>query len=154
MRHLVLSAFLVLVAGAPAMACTVPSNAAELAQQLIVQINEERARQRLPGFRLSPLLSQVAQRHACDNADQNRLSHIGTDGSSPGARVLRVGYDFRFVTENVALGYEMPDQVLRAWLSSSSHRRNILDTRTIELGVAVAVGRDGRMHWVMNAGRR
>jgi uncharacterized protein YkwD len=154
MRRLVFSVMFALVAAAPAMACIVPPNSSELARQLVGHINEERARQGLPGFRMSAILSEVAQRHACDNAAHNRLSHIGTDGSSPGARVLRIGYDFRFVTENVALGYATPDQVLTAWLYSSSHRQNILDRRTIESGVAVAVGRDGRMHWVMNGGLR
>ncbi|TGD41451.1 CAP domain-containing protein [Pseudotabrizicola sediminis] len=145
-------AFFVLIAAVPAAACTLPTGAADLTRQLVVNINQERARAGLRPFRLSGLLSDVAQRHACENASQNRLSHRGTDGSSPGTRALRVGYDFRHVTENVALGHATPDGVLRAWLFSSSHRQNIFDPRTVDLGVAVAVGQDGRLHWVMNGG--
>ncbi|EAQ26057.1 CAP domain-containing protein [Roseovarius sp. 217] len=153
-RSLVLSVILVLFAVMPTMACTVPPNYIELARQLMLQINQERARFHLPDFRMSSQLTEVAQAHACDNASHNRLSHIATGGSSLGARVITKGYDFRFITENVALGYSTHEQVLKAWLQSSSHRKNILDGRTNELGVAVALGRDGRMHWVMNGGVR
>lgn len=136
------------------MSCTVPHNRGELVQQLTQQINQERRRLNLPQFRMSPRLVRGAQLHACDNANHNRLSHYGTDGSSPGDRVLRVGYNFDFITENVAIGYADAEQVLAAWLRSSTHRKNIFEPRTRELGVAVARGRDGRMHWVMNGGLR
>lgn len=158
MRHavrcLVWSALFGLAAGEAAVACSLPAKADELTHGLALQINAERIRQGLPEFRSSEVLGEVAQRHACDNASQNRLSHIGSDGSSPGVRVMRLGYDFRQITENVAIGYATPDLVLRAWLASSSHRQNIIDARTTELGLAVAVGRDGRIHWVMNGGMR
>jgi uncharacterized protein YkwD len=39
-------------------------------------------------------------------------------------------------------------------LHSSSHRQNLLEAKTTELGVGVALGRDGRLHWVMNGGLR
>lgn len=154
MQALAISIILLLIGVMPTMACSVPPNHVELARQLIFEINQERARFDLPKFRMSSKLTAVAQAHACDNANHNRLSHIGTAGSSLGARVIRMGYNFRFVTENVALGHETHEQVLRAWLQSSSHRQNIFDVRTNDLGVAVALGRDGRMHWVMNGGGR
>lgn len=153
-KRICLVLFVALIAGVPSLACTLPMGGTDLTRQLVVEINQERARQGLPAFRVSTTLNDVAQGHACENARQNRLSHFGSDGSSPGARVLRVGYNFRHVTENVAIGYTTPGAVLRAWLVSSSHRRNIFDRRTVELGVAVALGGDGRVHWVMNAGVR
>lgn len=153
-RVLAISLVLGLFVSVPAMSCTVPYNERDLVYRLMQQINEERRRFHLPDFHFSSTLAKGAQRHACDNANHNRLSHIGTDGSSPGKRVLRTGYDFDLVTENVAVGYAKADEVLRAWLRSSTHRRNIFEARTNELGLAVARGRDGRMHWVMNGGLR
>lgn len=152
-----LAVAVLLFAASPAMAtvsCTVPYNANELIRQLVQEINQERRRVNLQKFYMSPTLARGAQIHACDNASHNRLSHFGTDGSSPGNRVLRVGYDFALVTENVAIGYARAKHVLKAWLQSSTHRKNIFEPRTNELGVAVARGRDGRMHWVMNGGLR
>lgn len=138
----------------PAISCTVPYNANELIRELAHHINQERRHVNLNRFYMSPTLAKGAQIHACDNANHNRLSHFGTDGSSPGTRVLRVGYDFAVVTENVAIGYGRAKQVIEAWLQSYTHRKNIFEPRTDELGVAVARGRDGRLHWVMNAGLR
>ena len=155
-RTKVLTLFIafVLLTAMPVIACTLPPNANGLTQQFLHQINAERVRFGLQRFEMSSKLQEVAMLHACDNARQNRLSHFGTDGSSPGARVFRAGYRFDIVTENVAIGYRTPAEVLKAWLSSSSHRKNILEPRTNELGLAVALGRDGRRHWVMNGGRR
>ena len=154
MKEFFLAVALVLFATAPASACKVPANANELARALFQQINEKREARGLSPLHRSALLARAAQTQACDNAAQNRLSHIGTDGSFPGDRILKAGYDFDVVTENVAIGYTVPRHVLNAWLRSASHRRNILDTRTKELAVAVALGRDGRLHWVMNGGLR
>ena len=153
-KCLILSAAFALLTAMPVMACTSPPDAGALAQKLLHQINAERMRYGLQRFKMSSKLGQVARMHACDNARQNRLSHFGTDGSSPGARIFRAGYRFDIVTENVAIGYRTPAQVLKAWLHSSSHRKNILEPKTDELGLAVAMGRDGRRHWVMNGGRR
>jgi uncharacterized protein YkwD len=156
-RGLALTIAVLLFAASPAMpaiSCTVPHNASELVHKLVQQINLKRRHSNLRQFHLSPTLAKGAQMHACDNAHHNRLSHFGTDGSSPGKRVLRVGYDFALVTENVAIGYVKSKEVLKAWLRSSAHRKNIFEPRTNELGIAVARGRDGRMHWVMNGGLR
>lgn len=153
-KALALSVVLGLFASMPAISCTVPYNESDLVYRLMQQINQERRRFQLPEFHFSPTLARGAQMHACDNANHNRLSHIGTDGSSPGERVLSAGYDFDLVTENVAVGFANAEQVLRAWLRSSTHRQNIFESRTNELGLAVARGRDGRMHWVMNGGMR
>ena len=143
-----------LIAGAPAQSCRLPADADRLAHEVVQRINAERRDVGLHPLRKSPMLSRGAQMHACDNAAHNRLSHTGTDGSSPGDRVLRVGYGFAFVSENVAMGYLRPGRVVQAWLHSTGHRRNIFERRNHEIGVAVAVGRDGRRHWVMNGGMR
>jgi uncharacterized protein YkwD len=145
---------LLLLAGAPAQACRLPADADRLVHEVVQRINAERRGVGLHPLRKSPTLARGAQIHACDNAAHNRLSHIGTDGSSPGDRVLRVGYGFDFVTENVAIGYLRPGRVVQAWLHSTGHRKNIFERRKDEIGVAVAVGRDGRRHWVMNGGMR
>lgn len=154
MRHLALSAVLALAVAAPAMACQVPLNAGQLTHVLMLEINQERGRAGLPALRMSPQLSQAAQAHACDSAKANRMSHTGTDGSNFGQRIIRAGYNYRSATENVALGFPEPGQVVRAWMRSPGHRQNILARRPNELGLGVVRGRDGRTHWVMKSGVR
>ena len=154
MRRFALSALISLSAALPAAACDAPANAAQLAHVLMLEINQERGRAGLPALRMSPQLTQAAQAHACDSARHNRMSHTGTDGSNFGQRIIRAGYNYRSATENVALGFPEPGQVLRAWMRSPGHRQNILARRPNELGLGVARGRDGRTHWVMKSGVR
>lgn len=154
MRPLILCLFATLVMTHGARACSVPTDAAQLASLLLLHINQERARSGEIALRMSPELLKAAQEHACDNANHNRLSHTGNDGSTFRERILRMGYDYRFAAENVAIGYQSPELVLAAWLASPEHKRNIYERRPTELGIGVARGRDGRMHWVMNAATR
>lgn len=151
-RFILCATFFWLFAWSLAVACNIPTATKNLEQQLFIQINQERAKKGIYPFKLSPVLKSAARAHACENASHNRLSHSGLDGSTLGERVLRAGYDFQYVTENVAVGYDTPNAVLNAWLLSSSHRENIYDLRAVELGISVAIGQDGRMYWVMNGG--
>ena len=154
MRFLWVLGLLALVSAAPAVACNIPANAANLAYRLMQEINAERARHGLNELGISRQLMQAAQHHACDGARNNRLSHFGTDGSSFGERIIRAGYHYRSATENVALGFPDPALVLQAWMRSPGHRKNILARGPDELGLGIAQGRDGRMHWVMKSGLR
>jgi uncharacterized protein YkwD len=52
---------------------------------------------------------------------QNQLSHDGFYD-----RAARSGYGY--VGENVAMGYRTAQTLVDAWLSSSGHRSNILNT--------------------------
>jgi uncharacterized protein YkwD len=135
-------------------ACVAPPDGAALRHEALLRINQERGRAGLAALRPSPVLDQAAQRHACDNAAHNRMSHTGSDGSHFGQRILRAGYSYRRANENVALGYHYAASVVAAWMRSPGHRQNVLDRGTHELGLGLARGSDGRLHWVMVSGRR
>ena len=155
-RVLKIAAFLTftLCLSLPAAACSTPAGADLLRHETLLRINQERGRAGLTALRPSPLLDRVAQRHACDNAYHNRLSHTGSDGSHFGERIMRAGYSYRRANENVAIGYHDAASVVAAWMHSSGHRQNVLDRGTHEVGLGLARGRDGRFHWVMVSGRR
>merc|ERR1711963_942203 len=64
------------------------------------------------------------------NAERRKtgvFSHPGSDGSSVGVRVSREGYSWRAVAENIAKGQRDAQAVVRAWMRSAGHRRNILN---------------------------
>ncbi len=138
----------------PAVACVVPLGGDMLRSEALMLINQERSRAGLAALRPSPVLDRAAQRHACDNAAHNRMSHTGSDGSHFGERIRQAGYSYRRATENVALGYNDGASVVAAWMRSPGHRQNVLDRGTQETGLGLARGRDGRLHWVMVSGRR
>jgi uncharacterized protein YkwD len=75
------------------------------------------------------------------------FSHTRPDGT----RFFTVfGPDFlyRNIGENLASGFRSPDQVVAAWMNSTSHRANILHEKFEELSVAITKGEDGKYRWV------
>jgi uncharacterized protein YkwD len=55
-------------------------------------------------------------------------------------------------SENIAYGYETARDVVRAWLRSPGHRRNIVSTTWRYLGVGVAVSHRGGTFWAQDFG--
>jgi uncharacterized protein YkwD len=55
-------------------------------------------------------------------------------------------------SENIAYGYDTAQEVVRAWLGSPGHRRNIVSTSWRYLGVGVAVSHHGGTFWAQNFG--
>ena len=51
-------------------------------------------------------------------------------------------------------GQSDPAEVMDAWMSSSGHRANILDTNNWELGVGYYQGGPYGRYWVQDFGRR
>jgi uncharacterized protein YkwD len=95
---------------------------------------------------------QAAQGHACDNAARRVMSHQGGDGSDLRGRLRRVDYGFAAANENVAMGYRTAESVVRGWMDSSGHRRNILARSSRDIGLGVALAPDGQLHWVLVSG--
>jgi uncharacterized protein YkwD len=134
---------------APALACEMPGNIEMVQAAVIDNVNAQRARSGLPPLRASGALMEAAQRHACDNAGRNKMSHKGSNGSNVGQRARNAGYDWRLVNENVAAGFNGPGSVVSGWMGSRGHRVNILAHGTRNIGVGLAYSASGQSHWVM-----
>ena len=108
-------------------------------------VNRERARGGDCGGRSfepsHPLRAQVqlakaAQRHAHAMAEEHFFDHKGTRGDTPKSRIDDSGYQGRAWGENIAAGQRSPESVVRAWMKSPGHCRNILNPLFHELGVS------------------
>lgn len=99
-------------------------------------------------------LNAAAAAHARDMAKRNRLSHTGGDGSSHVVRAKRAGYG-PFVTENVAAGQRSTAEVMRGWIGSSGHRKNLKMDPATHYGFAHAraPGTKYKDFWVLLIGR-
>ncbi|MGQ0384356.1 MAG: CAP domain-containing protein [Gammaproteobacteria bacterium] len=86
----------------------------------------------------SEALRRAALAHATDMAARNVLNHAGHDGTTPGERVARAGYRWRFTGENIAAGQPTPERVVADWLESPRHCANIMDPDFTQTGVAFA----------------
>ena len=90
-----------------------------------------------------PVLTAAAQRHANDMLMSGERGHIGSDGSSPQARIADAGYNIRngYTAEIVYWGTgsrATPSAALDMWMESPAHRTIILDCTLTAVGVAVA----------------
>lgn len=134
-------------------ACNLPSNAATLRDEAIQLINAQRRAAGLASVRPSSALATAAQGHACDSAARRKLGHVGSDGSKFTARILRAGYSYAggSPNENVGMGYNAASGIVRGWMDSSGHRKNILSGKVREIGIGVAVDSSARVYWVMVA---
>ncbi|SCG57707.1 CAP domain-containing protein [Micromonospora halophytica] len=108
------------------------------AQQVVDLVNAERAKAGCGKLGIDDKLMTAAQRHSQDQADHQKMSHTGSDGSDAGDRIDRVGYAWRTYGENVAWNQKTPAAVMDAWMNSPGHRANILNCAFTEIGVGVA----------------
>jgi uncharacterized protein YkwD len=49
--------------------------------------------------------------------------------------------------ENVAYGQSTPSEVVRTWMNSPGHRKNILASNRNTIGVGLAYSANGRPYW-------
>lgn len=78
------------------------------------------------------------------------MSHKIGWRNSFSARMKRVGYR-RLAAENIAYGQASLDRVLKAWMNSRGHRRNMLHPRMRYFGLAYSE-RKGLKYWTMVLG--
>ncbi|MFF8900268.1 CAP domain-containing protein [Streptomyces lydicus] len=119
------------------------------AARILELVNNERAKAGCSPLALNAKLTKAAQDHSEDMAAHRNMSHTGSDGSDPGARIKRAGYNWSAYGENVAYGYSSPESVMKGWMSSPGHKRNILDCSFKEIGVGLAQPGD---YWTQDFG--
>jgi uncharacterized protein YkwD len=129
-------------------------------EDVIARVNAFRGRNTLPPLRPDPLLDRAAQAHAEDMLRRDYVAHESPEGSQPGDRVLRVGYRYSRIAENLTVGPETPAEAVQAWIDSPPHRRAMLLTDVDEIGAGyVFTPRDGgrqvfHHYWTLLLGRR
>lgn len=115
-------------------------------------INDYRRHQGFRALLRNEALDRVARRFARELLERRTLSHIGKIGSSFGKRAQAAGYGGFPCAENLAAGQRTGLEVVRAWVESEGHQRNILLERGRDLGIARVAGDDYGPVWVMVVG--
>jgi uncharacterized protein YkwD len=111
-------------------------------------VNRERRKRGLRGLRVNRTLQASATSYARDMVRREFFDHV-----TPGGETLteRIREDTRYLTgalrweigENLAWGtgrLATPAQIVRGWMRSPGHRRNILHRSFREMGLGIAVG--------------
>ncbi|MFH8800755.1 CAP domain-containing protein [Streptomyces sp. NPDC017936] len=126
---------------APAAAPTASGSSAPASgavAKVVALVNSERSKAGCSALTVNAKLTTAAQSHSADMASHKTMSHTGSDGSDPGQRITRAGYNWSTYGENVAYGYSTPEQVMAGWMSSPGHKKNILNCGFKEIGVGLA----------------
>lgn len=111
-------------------------------QKLLELTNAERKKKDLPALKPSPLLFKVARAHSANMAKHGKMAH-DLDDKNPFQRLKEAGYKYAFAAENVAAGLDELDEVMKGWMESEPHRKNILSDKFTEIGVGIARDKKG-----------
>ncbi|MCQ0968862.1 CAP domain-containing protein (plasmid) [Paracoccus sp. TK19116] len=131
----------------PVLSCSVEGGQTTLSE-LAAATNVVRARQGGKPLGLDPALMRTAQRHACDIARRQVITHQDAQGRRPMKRLRQDGFRACFSAENVAMGLPGAGATVGAWQASPGHARNHHDHRASVMGFGVARDPAGRLWWV------
>ncbi|WP_456274942.1 CAP domain-containing protein [Bacillus sp. AK031] len=104
-------------------------------KQVVDLTNQERAKNGLPALKVDTELSDVAREKSNDMQKKNYFSHTSPTYGSPFDMMNSFGIDYRAAGENIAMGQRSPEEVVKAWMNSEGHRKNILSSNFTHIGV-------------------
>jgi uncharacterized protein YkwD len=122
-------------------------NLALIRSATLCLLNHERTERGLEKLRANRPLRNVATRYARRMVEDRFFDHVSPGGSTFVQRIKQTAYLARAagysIGENLAWGggaLSTPKRIVRAWMNSPGHRRNILNGAFEDIGVGVALG--------------
>src|SRR5215218_7070249 len=120
--------------------------------QFLQLINDYRGNNGLGPLLLSDALAVAAEHHSQDMARYSFFAHNTVASSyypagyEPWDRMAAEGYDYdTYKGENIAVGYETPEEAFEAWRNSPSHNHAMLDGSYRVIGIA-RINEPGSVH--------
>jgi len=104
-------------------------------QEVVRLVNQERAKNGLKALTYDWQLGRVARYKSQDMRDNGYFSHTSPVYGSPFQMMKSFGISYKTAGENIARGQATPRAVVDAWMSSSGHRANILNSSFTHIGV-------------------
>lgn len=128
----------------------------DMEYKAVAEINRRRQEKGCRAVTLNRELSVAAKRHSKDMADNNFMSHTGSDGSTPFQRIKAAGYSYHKAGEIVAAGYTTPEAVVQGWYNSPGHNAIMLDCAYQDIGIGLAINPNTswRYFWTATFGQR
>lgn len=111
---------------------------------MTILINAHNARRQsglwtIPPLEKNTLLMEYAQKWAVEMSEDNNLHH------SKITDILALG--FKTVGENIASGQENVESVMKSWMNSWGHRKNIMSKSYTNIGCGYATSKNGTPYW-------
>lgn len=111
-----------------------------LPNTLVDETNAARTADDLSSLKPNALLELAAQEKANDMAKNGYFAHTSPTGVTPWYWFQKVGYNFEYAGENLAVNFIDSQDVMNAWMNSPEHRANILNGNFTQIGIATAQG--------------
>mgnify|MGYP001424804035 CR=1 FL=1 len=105
-------------------------------ENIINLTNQTRTELGLGALNANQLLSKAAYDKADAIFSTQEFGH-NINGEKFSTWVHDAGYDYQNVGENLAIDFVSSEGVMKAWMDSPSHKKNILNPKFQEIGVAV-----------------
>ncbi len=104
-------------------------------QKVVELTNQERSKYGVPALKHDVELSKVARVKSSDMKAKGYFAHNSPTHGSPFDMMKQFGITYRSAGENIAMGQRSPEEVVKAWMNSEGHRKNILNSSFTHIGV-------------------
>lgn len=111
--------------------------------QVLALVNKERIAVGLTSLTMDESLRNVARIKSTDMRTNGYFSHTSPTYGSPFDMMKQFSISYTKAGENIAQGYTTPETVVKGWMNSSGHRKNILDSDFTHIGI----GYDSNGHY-------
>jgi len=102
--------------------------------------NEERVVNKEAVLIVNPILNKAAEMKANDMATEGYFAHTSPEGKTPWYWLEKVGYNYQYAGENLAVDFTDSKDVTNAWMNSPTHKSNIVKENYTEIGTGIAIG--------------
>lgn len=123
-------------------------------KELIKLANQDRATNYLAPLKENSKLTKAAQKRADYLASTGYFSHQDFQGNWPWHYFTENGYKFKHAGENLARKFTEAEEVQKAFMSSPTHKANILNVHYKEVGSAISIDSEGNYYVVEFYGSR
>jgi hypothetical protein len=111
-----------------------------ISQEIYNLVNNERTGNNLNALIFNDKLNIAAQAKANDMVKNNYFAHKSPDGKMPWDWIDRNEYAYLYAGENLAMNFTSAFSAHQALIMSESHKKNILNSRYSDIGIAMAKG--------------
>lgn len=109
-------------------------------ENIVDLVNKSRIENNIPTLAENEMLDNAAKDKLGDMIRNNYFAHTSPQGVTPWFWFEKNGYDYKYAGENLALGFSSVAKEHEAWMKSPTHRKNILNPKYQEIGIAVGEG--------------
>lgn len=107
----------------------------EYVERIFELVNKERKKAGRKKLVLNDELNEMADERAAEIVDD--FSHDGAPFDDILEMTDEDGNEFKWAGENIAMRYSTADSVMRGWMNSTGHRKNILNKKYTDIGIGV-----------------